>query len=330
MDIASYLLGKRAGGGGSSGALVPIVVQELPETGEAGKLYLVPKQTSETNNVFDEYIYINNAWEKIGTTGINVDFNEILMLRYNDKSNEAIAKVENAINKAIKEQRNGIYALITGEKYTNAGGDWGYLVAGGIYHLANPLPQGSPKTNIQLGFSGQYAVPYGTDGMRKIYNTVEIRGTWNSENSYYTVTGLTYSTLNITGQYLVTTNTSSYTPTGDYNPATKKYVDDNANPVVTTSSTPTYTIASLVGNQTYKLGEITSLTITASTTFDKESIIYFESGSTATSISIPDTLTNLGDFPTLTTASNVSTGTCDTNKNYIIAILNNIAVWKKY
>ena len=72
MDALSYLLGKKAGGGGSSGALVPIVVEELPQTGEAGKLYLVPRQTTETNNVFDEYIYINNAWEKIGTAEIDL------------------------------------------------------------------------------------------------------------------------------------------------------------------------------------------------------------------------------------------------------------------
>lgn len=101
-------------------------------------------------------------------------------------------------------------------------------------------------------------------------------------------------------------------------------------PTVTTSSTSTYTIASLTGNNVYKLGEITSLTITAVTTFDKESVIYFESGSTATSVSIPDSLTNLGNVPTLTTSSNVSTGTCTASKNYIISVLNNIAVWKEY
>lgn len=123
---------------------------------------------------------------------------------------------------------------------------------------------------------------------------------------------------------------SSVVPTTDNQFTNKQYVDSVANPTVTTSSTSTYTIASLTGNQTYKLGEITSLTITATTTFDKESIIYFDSGSTATSISIPDSLINLGDVPTLTTASNVSTGTCEASKSYIIAVLNDIAVWKAY
>ena len=71
MDIPSYLLGKKAGGG-SGGALEPIVVEELPQTGQSGKLYLVPRQTTETNNVFDEYIYVNDAWELIGTAEIDL------------------------------------------------------------------------------------------------------------------------------------------------------------------------------------------------------------------------------------------------------------------
>lgn len=49
------------------------VVQTLPATGEAKVIYLVPKDPGETQNVYDEYIYINNAWEKIGDTEIDLD-----------------------------------------------------------------------------------------------------------------------------------------------------------------------------------------------------------------------------------------------------------------
>lgn len=125
-------------------------------------------------------------------------------------------------------------------------------------------------------------------------------------------------------------NTRPYPVDSDYIPAHKKYVDDSVNPTITTDSGLTYTIASLIGNQSYKLGELTSLTITATTTFDRESVIYFTSGTTATSVSLPDSITNIGDVPTMTTSSNVNTGTCEASKSYIIAILNNIAVWKAY
>lgn len=133
-----------------------------------------------------------------------------------------------------------------------------------------------------------------------------------------------------TWEYLSGGNTATYNPVGMYNPATKNYVDTLALIESITNSNTSYTIANLTGNKSYKLGEITSLTITSSTASDYESVIYFESGSTPTDISIPDTITNLGDAPTLTTSAGVSTGTCVANKNYIIAILNNIAVWKEY
>lgn len=40
--------------------------------------------------------------------------------------------------------------------------------------------------------------------------------------------------------YLSKTNTTSYTPTGDYNPATKKYVDDAISSAITTSLEASY------------------------------------------------------------------------------------------
>ena len=87
---------------------------------------------------------------------------------------------------------------------------------------------------------------------------------------------------------------------------------------VITSSASTYTIANLTANKTYKLGELTSLTITACDMFDEESVIYFDSGSTATVLSLPNDVTQIGDTA------------IDTNYSYIISILNKIAVIKAY
>ena len=35
-------------------------------------IYLVPAETSEDNNYYDEYIYVNNSWELIGTTKVDL------------------------------------------------------------------------------------------------------------------------------------------------------------------------------------------------------------------------------------------------------------------
>ena len=47
------------------------VVQTLPATGAAGTIYLINHGGSGTN-IYDEYIYVNNGWEKIGTTDVDL------------------------------------------------------------------------------------------------------------------------------------------------------------------------------------------------------------------------------------------------------------------
>lgn len=49
------------------------VVATLPtEDIQTNIIYLVPSTTSSEQNVYDEYLYINNAWEKIGSTAIDL------------------------------------------------------------------------------------------------------------------------------------------------------------------------------------------------------------------------------------------------------------------
>lgn len=47
------------------------IVASLPATGQAGVIYLVSNSGSG-RNIYDEYIYVNNAFEKIGTTEIDL------------------------------------------------------------------------------------------------------------------------------------------------------------------------------------------------------------------------------------------------------------------
>lgn len=50
-------------------------VDELPETGEAGVLYLVPMNPdpdTEDSNGYDEYVWVNDAWELIGSTPVDI------------------------------------------------------------------------------------------------------------------------------------------------------------------------------------------------------------------------------------------------------------------
>lgn len=47
------------------------VVDSIPTTGDAGKLYLV-KTGDETQNLYTEYVYVNEAWEKLGTQKLDL------------------------------------------------------------------------------------------------------------------------------------------------------------------------------------------------------------------------------------------------------------------
>ena len=55
----------------SSGGFSISVVQSLPSTGLTGTFYFVPNSGSG-DNIYDEYLYVNNSWEKIGTNGIDL------------------------------------------------------------------------------------------------------------------------------------------------------------------------------------------------------------------------------------------------------------------
>lgn len=49
------------------------VVQTLPTQDiSTTTIYLVPKSTAKTNNAYDEYIYVNNTWELIGDTQLDL------------------------------------------------------------------------------------------------------------------------------------------------------------------------------------------------------------------------------------------------------------------
>ena len=48
------------------------IVDELPTTGEENTIYLVPSASSKDSNVKDEYMWINSAWEKIGSSEVDL------------------------------------------------------------------------------------------------------------------------------------------------------------------------------------------------------------------------------------------------------------------
>lgn len=61
---------------GPAGAIKMLIVNELPQVAEEGTLYFVPKQDTETGDIYDEYMWVNNAWELIGEKQITIDLSD--------------------------------------------------------------------------------------------------------------------------------------------------------------------------------------------------------------------------------------------------------------
>lgn len=49
------------------------VVSELPQVGEEHKIYLVVSTEQEEQNIYNEYAYVNGAWEMLGTYKAKID-----------------------------------------------------------------------------------------------------------------------------------------------------------------------------------------------------------------------------------------------------------------
>lgn len=61
---------------GEAGAIKMLIVNQLPLTGEEGTLYFVPKADTETSDLYDEYMWVNNNWELLGEKQITVDLSD--------------------------------------------------------------------------------------------------------------------------------------------------------------------------------------------------------------------------------------------------------------
>lgn len=54
------------------------IVEELPATGDPRTIYLIPAETEQEGNIYNEYMYIDDNWECIGSTAITAEVNLII------------------------------------------------------------------------------------------------------------------------------------------------------------------------------------------------------------------------------------------------------------
>ena len=127
------------------------VVEELPTVGESNIIYLTPKEESEENDFYDEYIYTNNTWEKIG--GTQIDLSNYVT---NQQLTQALnGKQDNLVSGTNIKTINGNSVLGSGNLVIEGGGEGLSSVAHdntltGDGTNANPLGVDSSKFQSPL------------------------------------------------------------------------------------------------------------------------------------------------------------------------------------
>lgn len=91
---------------GQPGAIKMVIVDELPQTGSGDTLYFVPKEDAETSDLYDEYAWVNNAWERLGEKQIVVDLTDYVKnTDYSNTTTGGVIKINQLYGTGIS---NGI------------------------------------------------------------------------------------------------------------------------------------------------------------------------------------------------------------------------------
>ena len=268
--------------GSGSGAGINIqIVDELPtENISLTTIYFKHITTSKPHNIYEEWMYINDAWELIGTTEMDLSgyattamIGDLSTLKTTDKDS-----IVDAVNELVDKQLvAGDGITINGNIINASGGDnndvsiytWIYnnFPDSANYNLKNAygtffqdiindaytkgkkgiilIKTSENRSGINLDY--QYALTATNCNLQlqptviaffgapvsmdtNIYQRMDFQwarvkagGTWN--NGVFTLDYLYWDGVKNVS-FLPTNNMWSYTPTKDYHPATKKYVDD--------------------------------------------------------------------------------------------------------
>lgn len=263
--------------GSGSGAGINIqIVDELPtENISLTTIYFKHMATGKLHNVYEEWMYINDAWELIGTTemdlsgyattamvgdlstlktidkdsvvdavnelvdkqlvagdGIELDGNVIKSVSdvpiyrikvseymYDDMfisiDQQDILKIEDKINKAYKSGLNTIGFIVS-----SMHNDEQYLLINNTNNIQNK-PSSYWLFSIESIHNRYMTIgvnsPYMLLTTQLMINLSWTGDTCKVESAYFCKVPLSL---------LATNNTAQYTPTANYHPATKKYVDD--------------------------------------------------------------------------------------------------------
>lgn len=239
---------------GDPGAFKKEIVNELPETGRDDTIYLKAKDDPKAQNKYNEYLYNSETgWECIGDTSVNLEnyynqkqVDEKLDGKQNTLTTGNNIKIEDdtisanlptyvvdynatsenkavVLKKVLDLNRQGISFQLL-------------LKRGNFYYpltemVDNPSVKSASFMFNDVEYSGQltkYGIPYETIAYFNLFMTTNDNSVKTSRFTSYTL-----QRGNSSNWALGAKNTEEYIPINDFNPSTKKYVDDSIKSAIT-------------------------------------------------------------------------------------------------
>lgn len=93
-----------------------VIVSELPETGTPNKIFMVANSQTEGTNVFDEYLWINDAWEYIGSVQAQIDLSDYVKKTDYASTTGGAGVVKISANNGIYINAAGILQIFPAKK----------------------------------------------------------------------------------------------------------------------------------------------------------------------------------------------------------------------
>lgn len=171
------------------------VVSELPtEEIKETTIYFVPKENSKQKDVYDEYIYINNDWEHIGTTEIDLSnyYNKVEVDSKVQGVNNAVQGINNKIDNLSKNYTGTNITALTCEGFGKIKKLYGKTeeIGEGEKSPDNPYEISCVADNINVFDLNKYkGIDCVLNGAATVTDT-EITIKASSNNSTYTTIGL--------------------------------------------------------------------------------------------------------------------------------------------
>lgn len=219
----------------------PLIVESLPTSNiKTNTIYMILGENGKDENVYEEWMYINNKWEKVGSTGNTGGENsyEIIELTANitEPAGTATGNVVKVIN-SNETDRNNICAFLNNYwDGNNAPTKNLILKKGNIYFILTYTGRATSSGSIGAGFRSQGIVPQ--DSSKQLYYveiSFDVTGTQGSYKPYFSSSLIYWQGYARFLPYLNKYNTEAYTPSANYHPATKKYVDDSIKNSITSA-----------------------------------------------------------------------------------------------